>query len=206
MKKKLIKLIAAACAVVAMATSLVGCGNKAPEPAKVDKTFTTMQANYIDAIGWYQQIQYELQLNADGTYELVFDTTRFGAEDCDMRGIRLVTYTGTYTSAASADGEPSHLDVTLAAPVSISWNQQGKGFTRVATLPGNFYISTATWTDAMTTVYDPEGNAKKAEDFLAEFGHEVVITVEDSTVDPEDTTLSNRIVTLPELGIENGEG
>ena len=58
----------------------------------------------------------------------------------------------------------------------------------------------------MTAVYDPAGNAKKAADFLTEFGKALTLTVEDSSLDKEDTTLSNRIVTLPDLGIDFGQG
>ena len=53
----------------------------------------------------------------------------------------------------------------------------------------------------MTAVYDPEGNIKKAEDFLAEFGKAVTITVEDPSLDTEDPTLTYRIVTVPDMGL-----
>ena len=53
----------------------------------------------------------------------------------------------------------------------------------------------------MTAIYDVENNTKGASDFLAEFGKAMTITVEDASVDPEDTTLTNRIVTLPDMGI-----
>ena len=53
----------------------------------------------------------------------------------------------------------------------------------------------------MTLAYDPEGNAKKAEDFLAQFGEELTIEVEDPTLSPEDTTLSSKILQIPELAL-----
>ena len=53
--------------------------------------------------------------------------------------------------------------------------------------------------DAMTAIYDAEGNSKKASDFLAEFGKAVTITVEDPSLDPEDSTLTYRILEAPEL-------
>ena len=40
---------------------------------------------------------------------------------------------------------------------------------------------------------------EKASDFLAEFGKAVTITVEDPSLDPEDSTLTYRILEAPEL-------
>ena len=51
----------------------------------------------------------------------------------------------------------------------------------------------------MTAIYDAEGNSKKVSDFLAEFGKAVTITVEDPSLDPEDSTLTYRILEAPEL-------
>lgn len=201
MGKNFLRKIAILAVTAVMALSLAACGGS--KGGTVQNTFTTTKATLIEGIGWYHNETYTLELNSDKTYQLYFSTVRFGAEDYDMRGLRTITYTGTYTEAASADGEPSHKDVTLAAPTQITWDQQGKGFTRVETMPGNFFINTANWTDAMTLMYDPEGATKGAAEFLAEFGAERVVTVEDSSVDPADTTLSCRLVTLPELGIAN---
>lgn len=198
------KLVCMVLAVALLALCLTACGEKAPAAptaATIDHTFNTMQGNYIDGIGWYHVDMYHLNLNKDGTYVMQFVSNRFGAEDYDMRGLRTITYSGTYTSAASADGEPSHFDVTLAAATQITWDQQGKGFTRVATLPGNFFINTADWTEAMTTL-----TGTTSEEVLANFAKELTVTVENPAVDPEDNTLASRFVTLPDLGIDNGEG
>lgn len=53
----------------------------------------------------------------------------------------------------------------------------------------------------MTLAYDPDTNSKKAEDFLAQFGEEITIEVEDPTLVPEDTTLSSKILQTPELAL-----
>lgn len=202
--KKLLRKFAGMALVAGMALGLVACGgNKDGSAATISNTYNLNRAEYIDGIGWYQNETFTLELNADDTYQLYFNTVRFGAEDCDMRGLRTITYSGTYTVADSTDGEPSHKDVTLSAPTQITWDQQGKGFTRVQTLPGNFFINTSEWTDAMTAQYDPEGNSKGAEEFLAEFGVERTITVENPSVSPDDTTLAYRIVTAPDMGIMN---
>lgn len=195
-----------ACAAVAGAAALTACGGSDSSSAEIKNTFNTMRASLIEAMGWYTVELFSLQVNNNDTYQLIYHTNRFGGEDLDMRGVRTITYSGKCTSAASSDGEPSHLDISLEAPTQITWEQHGKGFSRVATLPGVFFLNTSAWTDDMTAVYDPAGNAKKAADFLTEFGKALTLTVEDSSLDKEDTTLSNRIVTLPDLGIDFGQG
>lgn len=209
--KKILKALSLALAVVMMMATLAACGSdggKSGGSANVSKTYNLQgNVNYIDAIGWYHEEIYTLQLNSNDTYQLYFNTNRFGAEDCDMRGLRTIIYTGKYTSAASSDGEPSHLDVNLEAATQIVWEQHGKGFTRVDTLPGDpLFFNTAEWTDAMTASYDPDGNAKGASDFLAEFAKAMTITVEDPSLDTQDTTLTYRIVGVPDLGISMGNG
>lgn len=202
MKKSLLKIASLALAALTLCLTLTACGGAgSSSSAGIKNTYNTIRVSHIDAMGWYTDEVYSLQLNGDNTYQLYFNTNRFGGEDYDMRGIRTITYTGKYTSAASADGEPTHLDVSLEVPTQITWEQHGKGFTRVQTLPGVFFINTSDWTDAMTAAYDPSGNAKKASDFLSEFGKAMTLTVEDPSLDAEDTTLTYRIVTLPDLGI-----
>ena len=51
----------------------------------------------------------------------------------------------------------------------------------------------------MSVLYDPDNNTKGAKEFLAEFAKAQTLTVEDPSVDPEDTTLSYRLVTLPDV-------
>lgn len=196
---KKIRNIAIVCLVLALCLSMAACGGG--EAAGISKTYNLSRSTLLEGIGWYHNENYTLVLNDDNTYELHFITERFGAEDYDMRGLRTIIYVGTYTSAPSADEEPSHLDVTLSPATQISWDQQGKAFTRVQTLKGNFYINTNAWTDAMTTVYDAENGAKGAEEFLAEFGAGWTFTVEDPSLIPDDTTLTYRIVTTPDMGL-----
>lgn len=194
---RIAKTLAAGTLAVVMALSMAGCS--AGGSKEVDTTYTITNASLIDDIGWYHDETYTLSLNTDNTYELNFTTVRFGAEDYDMRGLRVITYSGEYESVASADGEVSHLDVTLQAPTQITWNQQGKGFTRVQSMPGNFYLNTSEWTDTMAGFY-ADGDA---ESFLAEYGKEMTLTVEDPSLSPEDTTLNYRIIGVPDLGITN---
>ena len=193
--KKFGKIVALALAVMLLALSLAGCGESA---AKTQNSFNTIRVSRIDEMNWYTVEVFGLVLNSDNTYELTCHTNRFGGEDFDMRGIRTIIYTGKYSIAPSADGEPSHKDVSLEPATEISWEQHGKGFSRVATMPGTFYVNTSNWTQDMSVLYDPDSNTKGAKEFLAEFGVAQTLTVEDPSVDPEDTTLSYRLVTLPD--------
>ena len=193
--KKFGKIIALALAVMLLALSLAGCGESA---AKTQNSFNTIRVSRIDEMNWYTVEVFGLVLNSDNTYELTCHTNRFGGEDFEMRGIRTIIYTGKYSIAPSADGEPSHKDVSLEPATEISWEQHGKGFSRVATMPGTFYVNTSNWTQDMSVIYDPDNNTKGAKEFLAEFGIAQTLTVEDPSVDPEDTTLSYRLVTLPD--------
>ena len=200
--KRITKIMSCAMAALMLCLSLAACGGSGSSGSGAIKTtFTTIRPAAIEAMGWYTDEVFTLQLNDNNTYQLIYHTNRFGGEDLEMRGVRTITFFGKCTSAPSADGEPSHLDISMEAPTQITWEQHGKGFTRVQTLPGIFFINTSAWTDAMTAIYDVENNTKGASDFLAEFGKAMTITVEDASVDPEDTTLTNRIVTLPEMGI-----
>lgn len=197
LKTKLLAVLA----VAVLALSLAGCGGKAAAPAMVN-SYTAQQARFIDAIGWYNLDAYTLELNADKSYQLIYRTDMFGSEDLENKGSRVIIYTGSYTAAASADGEAAHQDVTLAAPTRMFLEQHGKGWGRECPIVlGTICLDSANWTDAMTVAYDPENNAAKGADFLAQYAHEMVVTVEDPTVDLEDSTLSYRLVTLPELGI-----
>lgn len=183
-----------------MALSLVGCGG---DSGKMEKTYILSQASYLDGISWYMDENYTLQLFDDGTYQLDYSTDIFGSDDLGSRGNRVIIYTGSYTVAESADGEASHQDVTLSEADRIYMEQHGKGWghdteiIRITT--GDAKFDTAAWTDTMTSLYDPQGNTKGAEDFLTEFGGSFTVTVEDPSLVPEDTTLTYRLTAAPEL-------
>lgn len=200
MKKPLFKTISLVLVSLVIVLGLTACGGAGASgsSASIANTYTTIRSSLIEEMGWYTNEVFTLELNENGTYQLYYNSNRFGGEDLDMRGVRTITYSGKYTAQASEDGEPSHQDVNLEAPTQITWEQHGKGFGRVATLPGVFSINTSAWTDTMTGVYDPEGNTKGAKEFLAEFAQPMTLTVEDPSTSPDDTTLSYRIVTLPD--------
>ena len=200
MKKISRRSFLTACAAVAGTAALTACGGSGDSSAtaassgKPTKMFDTTSFSLSSGqMSWYFITSYQLILTGSDTYELNYN---LGAEDGTARGSRHIIFSGKYTSAASSDGEKSHVDYSLEAPTSILLTQEGKRWTRSW---GNCAFDTDNWTDAMTAIYDAEGNSKKASDFLAEFGKAVTITVEDPSLDPEDSTLTYRILEAPEL-------
>ena len=87
------------------------------------------------------------------------------------------------------------MDVTLSAPTRIYFEQHGKAYGRNG-YATNMMLDTANWTDAMTTVAFPAGSEDGSADFLAKYGKEITMTVEDPSKAPDDTTLSYRIVEM----------
>lgn len=197
------KIACSLLAASALTFGLVGCGSSAKGADEMKNTYTGLNDTYIEEIGWYSNDAYTLETNADSSYTLTYRTDMFGGEDLENKGSRVIIYTGKYTEAASADGEASHKDLTLEAPTRMYLEQHGKGWGRNCPIVlGTISLDSANWTDAMTTAYDPENNAAKGEDFLAKYAHEMTVTVEDPTVDAEDSTLAYRLVTLPELNLD----
>ena len=196
-----------ACATVAGAAALTACGGSSSSSAsgsnsgsgKMAKLFTTGTSNYLDSIAWYSSNVYTLKINSNDTYELTYQMHIFGTTDPGIKAMRTIIYNGTCTSAP-VDGEDAQTAYTLAVPTRIYMEHHEKGVGR-ATIAGTIIIDSDNWNDAMTLAYDPEGNAKKAEDFLAQFGEELTIEVEDPTLSPEDTTLSSKILQIPELAL-----
>ncbi len=184
------------------AAALSGCGGSGSSKGRaISKTYTYNEAFFLDGVAWYANCNTMLVINTDETYDLYYKKDLFGTTDPGNKGNKTIIYSGTYTSAASADGETSHLDFTLAAPTRIYMEQHDKGFGRNA-IGGNVLLDTANWTDAMTQVVFPAGSSDGAKDFLAKYAKEMTLTVEDPSLYPEDTALSYRIVTLPGFDLE----
>lgn len=163
-------------------------------------TYMISEANYMDGIGWYSNEDVMLVTNSDNTYDLYFKKDVFGTTDPGIKGNKTIVYSGNYTSEASADGDATHLDITLEAPTRIYFEQHGKAYGRNV-YAGNMMLDTANWTDAMTTLAFPSGSEDGAADFLAKYAKEMTLTVEDPSLSPDDTTLSYRITAMPE-GLE----
>lgn len=199
--KKILSTLMAAVMLVACMMSLSACGGS-QSAATMTNTYTINSPYYIDAIGWYSNNVYMLELNSDNSYTLTMRTDMFGSEDLESKGQRTIKFYGTYTSADAADGEAAHKDVTLSAATRIYFEQHDKGWGRECPVVlGTCCLDTANWTDEMTAVYDAENGTAGAEEFLASLAQEITVTVEDPTVDPEDTTLAYRLVSVPSIDL-----
>lgn len=195
MKKTcIVKTVAAGALAGMMALSMVGCSGNA-KSADFTATYMINNATYLEDIGWYSNEDVMLVTNSDNTYDLYYKNDIFGTTDPGAKGNKTIVYSGSYTSAASADGDATHLDLTLEAPTRIYFEQHGKAYGRNG-YSANMMLDTANWTDAMTTVAFPSGSEDGAADFLAKYAQGMTITVEDPSQSPDDTTLSYRIVEM----------
>ncbi len=180
--------------------TFAACGGSSSGNA-MENTFMTSKATYLDAIAWYANEDIMLVTREGDVYELYYKKDIFGTTDPGMKGEKTIIYTGTYTSAPSADGDTTHLDLTLEAPTRIYMEQHGKAFGRDA-YNVNCMFDTANWTDAMTTIAFPSGSEDGATDFLSTYGKAMTVTVEDPSLYQEDTSLSYRIVSMTEENLE----
>lgn len=186
------KTVAAGALAAVMAVSMTGCSSSS---AEISATYMISNASYLDAIAWYSNDDIMLVTNSDNTYDLYYKNDIFGTTDPGVKGNKTIIYSGTYTSEASADGDANHVDVTLSAPTRIYFEQHGKAYGRNG-YASNMMLDTANWTDAMTTLAFPAGSEDGSADFLAKYGKEITMTVEDPSKAPDDTTLSYRIVEM----------
>lgn len=156
-----------------------------------DRMYSSFSNFLVDEVGWYFVNDYTLKVNAEaGTYELMYKNDIFGTVDPGIKGVKNVVYTGTCTVAPAADGEASHLDVTIDSVDSIWFEQHEKAFGRQV-LNYSMVLDTENWDDIMEEMY---GDSCEAflENHQAPVG--LTITVEDLSLDYDDVTLVNRIV------------
>lgn len=194
--KKGTRILTLALVCIMMMATLAGCGSS--KGSGISKLFAGGSANLIEEVGWYNSDVYTLKINADNTYELTYQEHRFGTTDPGIKGLRTIIYKGKCSSAASADGWETHVDYTLEPAESIFFEQHEKGYGR-AKIAGHCVIDTNNWTPEMTALLDPENNAMTAQDFLDQYAETLVVTVEDPSLDPEDSSLGYRIIEMPAL-------
>ena len=168
-----------------------------------DSIYSTFSTNYVDSVGWYFVNDTTLIVDQEaGTYQVIYKSDIFGTTDPGVKGIKNIIYAGTCTVAPSADGETSHLDITIDTVDSILFEQHEKAWGRQV-LNYSMVLNTAAWDEVMEDMY-----GDSAEAFLA--NHQdlagAVITVEDLALDYDDTTLVNKIVTgLDDINLDIAE-
>ena len=184
--KKIVALLAA----LILALSMMSIASAEP----IKSTYNLSEVNFIDAVGWYWTRDLSLVLRDDTHYELFYREYAFGTTDPGLKANKLIVYSGTYSSAESADDEACHFDITLDTLDGIYFEQHGKGFGRNV-LGYAMVLDTFNWTDEMSDIAFPDGTDDGAADFVA--NHNIagtVITVEDLREDLDDVTLENKIV------------
>ncbi len=194
-KVKQMALVLLACAMCL--SLLAGCG-----PKEVARTmYSTNRGGFLESINWYWNTDYILSVYADDTYELIVKCGVFRPSG-DPVGDKTIIYTGACTTAASADGDPTHLDVTISPATRIVMEQHGKCWGRME-IGVNTLLDTANWTDSMTSIAVPEADGDGAAAFLAKYAQSGVFTVQDMSLAPDDPTLvSYEIVKLPDVNFE----
>lgn len=178
--KKIVALLAA----LILALSMMSIASAEP----IKSTYNLSEVSFIDQVGWYWTRDLSLVLRDDTHYELFYREYVFGTTDPGLKGNKLIVYSGTYSSAESADDEACHFDITLDTL------QHGKSFGRNV-LGYAMVLDTFNWTDEMSDIAFPDGTDDGAADFIT--NHNIagtVITVEDLREDLDDVTLANKIV------------
>ena len=184
--KKIVALLAA----LILALSMMSIASAEP----IKSTYNLSEVSFIDQVGWYWTRDLSLVLRDDTQYELFYREYVFGATDPGLKGNKLIVYSGTYSSAESADDEACHFDITLNTLDGIYFEQHGKSFGRNV-LGYAMVLDTFNWTDEMSDIAFPDGTDDGAADFIT--NHNIagtVITVEDLREDLDDVTLANKIV------------
>lgn len=184
--KKIVALLAA----LILALSMMSIASAEP----IKSTYNLSEVSFIDQVGWYWTRDLSLVLRDDTHYELFYREYVFGITDPGLKGNKLIVYSGTYSSAESADDEACHFDITLNTLDGIYFEQHGKSFGRNV-LGYAMVLDTFNWTDEMSDIAFPDGTDDGAADFIT--NHNIagtVITVEDLREDLDDVTLANKIV------------
>lgn len=184
--KKIVALLAA----LILALSMMSIASA----ESIKSTYNLSEVSLIDQVGWYWTRDLSLVLRDDTHYELFYREYAFGTTDPGLKGNKLIVYSGTYSSAESADDEACHFDITLDTLDGIYFEQHGKSFGRNV-LGYAMVLDTFNWTDEMSDIAFPDGTDDGAADFVA--NHNIagtVITVEDLREDLDDVTLENKIV------------
>lgn len=155
--KKIVALLAA----LILALSMMSIASAEP----IKSTYNLSEVGFIDQVGWYWTRDLSMVLRDDTHYELFYREYVFGTTDPGLKGNKLIVYSGTYSSAESADDEACHFDITLNTLDGIYFEQHGKSFGRNV-LGYAMVLDTFNWTDEMSDIAFPDGTDDGAADFI----------------------------------------
>ena len=149
-------------------------------------------------LGWKIVDSYTLETYSDDSYVLTYKQDYFG-DDFENRGLNFTVTTGTYTSTASADGDTTHLDLTLSAADTVIRIESGK-----IAQNGIFTLNSEKWNSKMTESYtllagegasfDSDDAAKEA--FIAQFGGGYTVIIQEPSLDAEVPNLFAQIISI----------
>ena len=149
-------------------------------------------------LGWKIVDSYTLETYSDDSYVLTYKQDYFG-DDFENRGLNFTVTTGTYTSTASADGDTTHLDLTLSAADTVIRTESGK-----IAQNGIFTLNSEKWNAKMTENYkliaeegaatDSDSAAKDS--FVEQFGGGYTVTIQEPTLDAEVPNLFAQIISI----------
>ena len=196
--KKLAKILAVVLATAlasALAVGLTACSGSSKTLTGSYSYDTYGEVSYV---GWKTVESYTLETYSDDSYVLTYKQGCFG-DDFESRGLIFTVTTGTYTSTASADGDATHLDLTLSAADTVIRTESGK-----IAQNGMFTLDSEKWNSKMTESYtllagegasfDSDDAAKEA--FIAQFGGGYTVTIQEPSLDAEVPNLFAQIISI----------
>lgn len=197
--KKLAKILAVVLATAlasALAVGLTACSGSSKTLTDSYSYHTYSEIAY--GLGWKIVDSYTLETYSDDSYVLTYKQDYFG-DDFENRGLNFTVTTGTYTSTASADGDATHLDLTLSAADTVIRTESGK-----IAQNGMFTLNSEKWNSKMTESYtllagegasfDSDDAAKEA--FIAQFGGGYTVTIQEPSLDAEVPNLFAQIISI----------
>ena len=184
MKKKILSMVMTVALFVSM-MAFAGCGKT--EEVKLDKAYTR------STLYGTLEVSYDLKLFTDSTYILTETTSYFdtwnaiemepgedGEVQMQMDNASRITVTsfGSFTKAASTDGDPTHVDLTLNKAERVTYEQHGwlckwAAQENLASFVG--ILDSDNWVESNNAYY-ADANA-----FLADFAHGYTVMVTDPT-------------------------
>ena len=149
-------------------------------------------------LGWKIVDSYTLETYSDDSYVLTYKQDYFG-DDFENRGLNFTVTTGTYTSTASADGDTTHLDLTLSAADTVIYTASGKIATN-----GVFTLNSEKWNAKMTENYKliaEEGAATDSDSaardsFIEQYGGGYTVTIQEPSLDAEVPNLFAQMISI----------
>ena len=197
--KKLAKILTVALATALASALVVGLTACNGSDKKLTGSYSYHKYSEMAyGLGWKIVDSYTLETYSDDSYVLTYKQDYFG-DDFENRGLNFTVTTGTYTSTASADGDTTHLDLTLSAADTVIRTESGK-----IAQNGIFTLNSEKWNAKMTENYkliaeegaatDSDSAAKDS--FVEQFGGGYTVTIQEPTLDAEVPNLFAQIISI----------